>query len=75
MLDPDKIGASIRTFGWPKAMYFVCLLLLFRHVVTFEQCLILLFVALALGFLPPELRALSRKATFTRERKKNRSVE
>lgn len=74
MLDPDKIAQAVRAFGWPKAMYFACLALLFRHIVTFEQCLILLFVAVGLSFLPRELKMHHRKLPGGNEIKRNRSI-
>ena len=52
MLDSEKIRSAVLMLGWPKAIYFACLLLLLRHVVTFDQCLILLLLAVAIDFLP-----------------------
>ena len=65
MLDVDKIRTAVATFGWSKAIYFACLILLVRHIVTFDQCLILLFVAIAVDFVP---RVKSRKPSLRRRK-------
>jgi hypothetical protein len=61
MLDLDKIGISIRTLGWAKGAFVMCLILLFRHVVKFEECLILILIALALEILPSKPKRLARR--------------
>ena len=52
MLETNKIRAAVQALGWPKASYCVCLLLLFRGVVTFDQCLLLMLCALLFHLLP-----------------------
>jgi hypothetical protein len=61
MLDLDKIGISIRTLGWAKGAFVMCLILLFRHVVKFEECLILILIALAVEILPSKPKRLARR--------------
>jgi len=50
MLDPRKLGSLVQTIGWPRAAFLVCVALLASHIVTFEQGIILLLVALAPAF-------------------------
>jgi hypothetical protein len=52
MLDMEKIRKSVAVLGWPKAIYSACLLLLVMHTVSFDQCLVLLLIALFLELAP-----------------------
>lgn len=70
MLDVEKIRSAVLTLGWPKAIYFACLLLLLRHAVNFDQCLILLLVAVGIDFLPLRSRRKSDARQITRTTKK-----
>jgi hypothetical protein len=54
MFYPDKIGVSIRTLGWTKGVFVACLILLSRRVVNFDECLILVLIALTLEIPPPK---------------------
>jgi hypothetical protein len=54
MWDPLKIRAAVLALGWPKASFCACLVLLFRGVVSFDQCLLLILCGALLHFLPRE---------------------
>jgi len=56
MWDPAKIRAAVLALGWPKASFCACLVLLFRGVVTFDQCLLLIVCGTLLQFLPGRKR-------------------
>jgi hypothetical protein len=56
MWDPAKIRAAVLALGWPKASFCVCLVLLFRGIVTFDQCLLLIACGTLLHFLPARNR-------------------
>ncbi len=62
MLDLRKLRELVEIVGWRKATFLLCIALLASRTVTFEQCLILLLLALA-----PEL---SRKSEKERLKKK-----
>lgn len=46
LLEANKIRSAVLALGWPKASYCICVLLLVRGIVTFDQCLLLIFSAL-----------------------------
>jgi hypothetical protein len=48
MFDFDKIDAYIQSRGWAKGTFLTCLLLLVRHIVSFEEFLILVLTALVI---------------------------
>jgi hypothetical protein len=52
MLDMEKIRKSVAALGWPKAAYSACLVLLVAHVISFDQCLVLLLIALVVELFP-----------------------
>lgn len=56
MLDTDKIRKSVAVLGWPKAMYSACLVLLVTRAISFDQCLVLVFVAWVLEIVPSHAR-------------------
>jgi hypothetical protein len=56
MLDTDKIRKSVAVLGWPKAMYSACLVLLVTRAISFDQCLVLVFVAWVLEIVPTHSR-------------------
>ncbi len=45
MIDPKNISFIISSLGWSKVAYLVSITLLLRHVVNFQECLLLLLVA------------------------------
>lgn len=45
LLEADKVRAAVVALGWPIASYCVCVVLLVRGIVTFDQCLLLMFSA------------------------------
>lgn len=47
MFNPRKVRALIETMGWPRTAFLLSLALLASRIVTFEQCMILLLIALA----------------------------
>jgi hypothetical protein len=47
MFDPRKVRSLLETVGWPRTVFLLCTGLLASRIVTFEQCIILLLVALA----------------------------
>jgi len=51
MLEPRKVRALVETLGWPRTVFLLSLALLASRIVTFEQCMILLLIALAAPFL------------------------
>jgi hypothetical protein len=53
MWDPPRIRALVLALGWPKASFCLSVVLLFRGVVTFDQCLLLIFCGALIHFLPP----------------------
>ncbi len=56
MLDTDKIRKSVAVLGWPKAMYSACLVLLVTRAISFDQCLVLVFIAWVLEIVPSHSR-------------------
>lgn len=52
MLDTETIRRSVAVLGWTKAMYAACLVLLFARVISFDQCLVLVFIAWGLEVIP-----------------------
>ncbi|PYX13752.1 MAG: hypothetical protein DMG87_21095 [Acidobacteria bacterium] len=48
MLDFDRIDVYIRSLGWARGTFLTCLVLLVRHIVSFEEFLILVLTALAI---------------------------
>jgi hypothetical protein len=52
MWELPKIRAVVLALGWPKASFCVCLFLLVRGVVTFDQCLLLILCGALVHFLP-----------------------
>jgi hypothetical protein len=50
MLDPHKIRSLVETVGWPRTAFLLSMALLASRIVTFEQCMILLLIALAPAF-------------------------
>lgn len=52
MWDPPKFRAMVLALGWPKALFCVSVVPLFRGAVTFDQCLILIFCGALIHFLP-----------------------
>jgi hypothetical protein len=68
MLDTDKIRKSVAVLGWPKAMYSVCLILLFTRVISFDQCLVLVFIAWVLDILDTRNKASERLRSFNPKR-------
>jgi hypothetical protein len=69
MWDPTKIRAVVLALGWPKASFCLSVVLLFRGVVTFDQCLLLIFCGALIHFLPPrkELAQPKKSAIAPRE--------
>jgi hypothetical protein len=67
MVEVEKIRSVVGALGWAKAAYSACLLLLVRHVITFEQFLVLLMLAVGIDFMP--LRRPT-KTHMTRESRK-----
>ena len=47
MFDPRKVRALVETVGWPRTAFLLTLALPASRIVTFEQCVILLLIALA----------------------------
>jgi hypothetical protein len=56
MPDLGKLKALVIGLGWPKASFVICLILLVRHLVTFQECLSLFLVALLFHFLPTDIQ-------------------
>jgi hypothetical protein len=52
MFDTNKIRKSVAVLGWPKTMFSACLALLFTRIISFDQCLILVFLAWMLEAAP-----------------------
>jgi hypothetical protein len=50
MLDPRKVRSLVETLGWPRTAFLLSMALLASRIVTFEQCVILLLIALAPAF-------------------------
>jgi hypothetical protein len=50
MLDPRKVRSLVETLGWPRTAFLLSLALLASRIVTFEQCMILVLIALAAPF-------------------------
>jgi hypothetical protein len=61
--DFKNICSIIVAQGWPKAAYVLCLLLLIRRAVSFQECLILLMVAVMLEILPSKKQEPSKTNT------------
>lgn len=70
MLEPNKIRAAVQALGWPKASYCVCLVLLVRGVVTFDQCLLLMLCALLFHLLPSRSGFLAKARSVPSERRR-----
>jgi hypothetical protein len=75
MWDPPKIRAVVLALGWPKASFCFSLVLLFRGVVTFDQCLLLILCGALVHFLPAREKtvrvskaAISRRASKVTQR-------
>jgi hypothetical protein len=50
MLDPRKVRSLVERLGWPRTAFLLSMALLASRIVTFEQCMILLLIALATPF-------------------------
>jgi hypothetical protein len=50
MFEPRRVRALVETLGWPRTVFLLSLALLASRTVTFEQCMILLLIALAAPF-------------------------
>lgn len=50
MLDPRKVRSLVETLGWPRTAFLLSMALLASRIVTFEQCMILLLIAVAAPF-------------------------
>jgi hypothetical protein len=50
MLDPRKVRSLVETVGWPRTAFLLSMALLAARIVTFEQCVILLLIALVPAF-------------------------
>jgi hypothetical protein len=57
MLDPHKVRSLVTTLGWPRTAFLLSVALLASRIVTFEQCMILLLIALGARILETPMTA------------------
>ena len=71
MWDPPRIRTLVLALSWPKASFCLSVVLLFRGVVSFDQCLLLIFCGALIHFLPPrnEVAQPKKSAVAPRESK------
>lgn len=50
MFDPRKVRPLVETIGWPRTVFLLCIGLLVSRIITFEQSILLLLVALQPSF-------------------------
>jgi hypothetical protein len=71
-MEPGKIRAAVRALGWSKATYLVCVVLLVRGVVTFEQGIMLILIALLIDCLPDKGELLPKAKSTSMPRRQGR---
>jgi len=52
MFSADQIRKNVAVLGWPKAIFSVCLVLLFTRILSFDQFVIAVLIACVLEFMP-----------------------